>query len=385
MNILFQYFTGGGGALSNIILLLQALSKQYPQDHIDIVCSKTSELNSLANLPNINILQYGGKRHQEVDRVFLGFGGLVRIAKERHSDVIWSLNFGSYVKTTLPQVLSVNNPHQVYPWEVTRYHPKNGLHVAVLRLFFRKSLRVSDGVIVQTPIMGTYVQRIHGAPRHLKIIPKAVENDHDVLPEELPNELQKIMSDGIGKHAFTFLYVSTYSPHKNHKTLVDAFDILMLEEVNVRVVFTLGHDDILSLGGKKARRLLSSGHLVAAGWIKKNHLKSLYDTCNACLMPSVLESLSSAHLEAMQWSKPQIVSDLPYAKDLCGDAAVYAQAENPADWAHKIREFISDENLREGLVAAGHERMKHFPLTWAEAAINTHTFLEEILMVNKCQ
>jgi len=385
MRILFQYFIGGGGALSNIILLLRSFSTQFPQDHIDIVCSRTSGLNSLGTLPNVDILPYGGNKHQEVDRVFIGFGGIGRIAKERGADIIWSLNLGSYVKTTLPHVLSVNNSHQVYPWEVTQYHPDNRLHVAALRWFFRKSLRVSDGVIVQTPIMGKYVQKITGAPKRLKVAPKAVENVQDVLPEKLPNDLQKIMSNGLGKHAFTFLYVSTYTPHKNHKTLVEAFDMLASEGVNVRVVFTVGYDDIFSFGGEKARRLAASGYLVPIGWTKKNHLKSLYDICDACLMPSVLESLSSAHLEAMQWSKPQIVSDLPYAKDLCGEAAVYAQAENPADWAQKIREFISNEKLRERLVTAGHERMKQFPLTWAEAAINVHSFLEEIFMVNKCQ
>lgn len=385
MRILFQYLTGGGGALSNIILLLQALSKQFPQDHIDIVCSKTSGLSSLATLPNIDILPYGGNRHQELDRVFLGFGGLGRIAKERGSDVIWSLNLGSYVKTSIPQILSVHNSHQVYPWKVTQYHPDNRLHVAVLRWFFRKSLRASVGVIVQTPIMGKYVQKISGAPNLYKIAPKAVENNRDVLSDELPDDLQKMFSDGLGRQAFTFLFVATFTPHKNHKTLVETFDILATEGLNVRVVFTLGYEELISFGGEKARRLIGSGHIIPAGWIEKKYLKKLYEACDACLMPSVLESLSSAHLEAMQWSKPQIVSDLPYAKDLCGVAALYAQAEKPADWAQKIREFVLDKKLRENLVTAGHEQMKHFPLTWADAAIHVHTFLEEIFTVRKEQ
>jgi glycosyltransferase involved in cell wall biosynthesis len=339
----------------------------------------SSELQSLADLPNVDVLSYGGWRRQEIDRAILGFGGLGRIAKERHVDIIWSLNLGSYVKTAVPQILSVNNPHQVYPWQVTRYHPDSRLSVAALRWFFRKSLRVSGGVIVQTPIMSEYVRKVTGAPKHIFVLPKAVESTQDVIPAPMPSATQEILGDGFGEDGFTFLYVATYTPHKNHVTLVKAFDLLACKGVNARVVFTIGDSELLSLGGVRARRLIESGHLVPVGWIKKENLKSLYDACDACLMPSVLESLSSAHLEAMQWGKPQMTTDLPYARDLCGKAALYVSAEDPVDWMAKITEFISDAKLRASLVEAGHKRMKLFPGTWAEAARMAHVFLEEII------
>ena len=379
MKILFQYFTGGGGAVTNIIFLLQALSRQFPRDHIDMVCSKSSDLHCLGTLPNVDVLSYGGIRHQEVDRISLGFGGLGRIAKERKADIIWSLNFGSYIKTPFPQVLSVNNSHQVYPWHVTRFHPDNRLHVAALRWFFRKSLRVSDGVIVQTSIMGDYVQKISGAPKRIQVIPKAVENESDFLSKILPSDLKNSLETDQCKQVFTFLFVSAYFPHKNHKIIVEVFDRLASEGIPIRVVVTLRLDELLAIGGEKARRLVNSRHLVPVGWVKKAYLKSLYDACDACLMPSMLESLSSAHLEAMHWGKPQISSDLPFARDLCGDAALYASAEDPVEWVAKIKEFASDATLRMNLVKAGHERMKRFPATWAESALKVHAFLEEIV------
>ena len=62
MKILFQYFTGGGGGLSNIISLLQAISNAYPKDQIDIVCSKYSDFQPLDGLPNVEILPFGRER-----------------------------------------------------------------------------------------------------------------------------------------------------------------------------------------------------------------------------------------------------------------------------------------------------------------------------------
>lgn len=385
MRILFQYFTGGGGALSNIILLLNAISREYPQDNIDIVCSKTSDLHSLASLPNVDVLSYGGNIHKELDRFGLGFSGLTKIAHQRKSDVIWSLNLGAYFRGNIPQVLSVNNPHQVYPWDVTRYHPDRKINVATLRWFFRRTLRASDAVIVQTPIMGDYVSKIYGAPKKIKIVPKAVENVCDFQPQPLPNDLQNLLISRTGDHPFTFLYVSTYYPHKNHKTIVDTFEVLAKDGINARIVLTIKPEELLSFGGEKAKKLLVSGHLVPVGWAKKEYLNALYDACDACLMPSVLESLSSAHLEAMQWGKPQITADMPYARDLCGDAALYAAAEDSFDWVAKIKQFMDDDSLRATLIDAGHARMKEFPKTWADSARSVHVFLEDVIKNHACK
>jgi len=378
LRIMFQYFTGGGGALSNIILLLQAVVREYPGDHLDILCSRSSDLHTLQSLPNVNVISYGGNRHQEIDRVILGLRGLNQLARERHSDVLWSLNLGSYVRTSAPQVLSVNNPHQVYPWEVTRLHPDNFINVAALRWFFRKSLSVSQGVIVQTPIMAEYIRNIGAYKKPIAIVPKAVENSADVKPEFLPVKMQQSLNDGLGRETFTFLYVSTFTPHKNHKLLVEAFLILAKADIKVRAVLTISPDDLVTCGGEKAQRLISSGHLIPIGWAGKSYLKSLYDTCNACLMPSLLESLSSAHLEAMQWSKPQITSDLPYSRDLCGNAAEYVPADNPNAWADSIRMFMNDPIRMADLAEKGHIQMKKFPTTWASAAQQVHGFLERI-------
>ena len=380
MKTLFQYFTGGGGALSNVILLLKAFSKQYPDDQIDIVCSKSSGLSCLDSLLNVNVLPFGAGKYQEVDRLLLGYGGLKRIANQRQSDIIWSLNLGSYIKTDIPHVLSIHNPHQVYPWHVTRCHPDNRLNVLGLRWFFRKSLRVSDGVIVQTPIMGEYVRKITGAPSRIRVVPKAVENSDDMVFKTLSPVIQNMFDSGLGNQAFTFLYVSTYTPHKNHVTLVEAYDVLANKGINTRVAFTLKRDELVSLGGERVNALIDSGHIIPLGWTEKIYLKSLYDACDACLMPSVLESLSSAHLEAMQWGKPQITADLPYSRDLCDDAAVYVAAEEPLAWSDAIEKFMNDSNLREKLVLSGYVRMRLFPKTWDEAAILIHNCLEEMLI-----
>ncbi len=100
-------------------------------------------------------------------------------------------------------------------------------------------------------------------------------------------------------------------------------------------------------------------------------------------MPSVLESLSSAHPEAMEWDRPQIAADLPYARDICGDGAVYASAEDSADWAAKMESFVTDRALRERMAVQGTARMQYFPRTWGDVSRRVRGVLAET--VQGCQ
>ncbi|NTW73064.1 MAG: glycosyltransferase family 4 protein [Eubacteriaceae bacterium] len=383
MNILYQYFSGGGGALSNFIQLLTALSIKYPDDKYYILCSESSQLQSLKKLNNVKIISYGGRFPKEVSRLILGWYDLIRIAKKNKVDILWSLNLGAYTKSNIPQILSVNNPHQVYPWEVTKYHPDNGLTVAAMRWFFRKSLKASDAVIVQTGIMEQYIKKIKYSPHELYIVPKSVENMNDFDFERIPDDIKKIIKSGLGKNAYTFLYVSTYSPHKNHKTLIDVIQLLSNRGIKVRLILTLTVVELEKYYGKKVKNLIDDGYIIPVGWIQKKYLFSLYDNCDACLMPSVLESLSSAHLEAMRWGKPQIVADLPYSRDLCGNAAIYVSAENPDAWVNKISELMSDSELRSRLINNGFEQIKKFPETWKDMAGMVHDIFEQIILNHK--
>ena len=146
MRILFQYFKGGGGGLSNVILLLKAYAHEFPKDELIIVCSDDSELNQLSSFANVTMVGVPSGYFQEWTRLVLAVSGLRKYAKKYKADIVWSLNLGSYVRLPVPILLGLNNPHQVYPWEVTRLHPKSRVSVALLRLFFRLSLRVADAV-----------------------------------------------------------------------------------------------------------------------------------------------------------------------------------------------------------------------------------------------
>jgi glycosyltransferase involved in cell wall biosynthesis len=377
VRITFYYYMGGGGGLSNLTVLLRTMARRHPEDSIEIVTSPSAKFHTLQDIPNIRIRRMRVTGVQEIDRLLVGGKLLPQLLAAGKTDVLWSVNLGPYVRTNVPSVLSVNNAYQVYPWKVSRYHPGSRIRVAMLRWFFRRSLHLADAVIVQTPIMGEAIREIEGAPGRVYVAPKAVEQESDIQREPLPESVARLLEAGLGRGAFTLLYVSTWMPHKNHGTLLRAFSELAQRQISVRLVLTVTEQEILSAGWKGSADLLESGHVVATGWIEKACLRSLYDACDGCLMPSHLESLSSAHLEAMQWGRPQITADLPYARDLCGPAALYVPVDDWKAWAREIERLRTDDRLQGELVTAGYTQMRQYPASWTEAAETVHRVLEE--------
>lgn len=368
MRILFQYFSGGGGGFSNVILLLKSYAREFPQDELIIVCSEDSELNQLSSFPNVTMVGVPWGRFQEWTRLVLGVNGLRKFAKQYKADVVWSLNLGPYLRLPVPNLLGLNNAHQVYPWEVTRFHPKSRLRVAFLRLFFRLSLRVADAVLVQTHLMAGYVKKINTAPKDVFVVPKAVEPGADVQASNLPPELAKKLELAKQRGFRRWLYVSTAMPHKNHRVLLEAFSELARRESSDCLVLSITQEEAIAIGGVDVQALMEAGRLIFTGWVKKEHLRAIYAACDACVMPSLLESLSSTHLEAMEWERPQIVADLPYARDLCGDAAVYVDANDSFAWANAVQMLGVSLSVQQNLIAKGRRKIAEFPEEWGECA-----------------
>jgi glycosyltransferase involved in cell wall biosynthesis len=363
MRILFRNADpGAGGGVSSICKLLEAYCGSFPGDRLTIMCALASPLASLARFANVEIKVLSSGPGREIDRLAWAAHGIHRQLRRETYDLVWCMNIGSYVKTPVPQVLSIHNAYQVYPWSFARHHPGTRLRVAALRWFFRRSLACADAAIVQTDLMREYAKAIPGCPARVAVLPKAVISSRDDAGQPLSSSLSNLVPGAA--RMFTTLYVATCTPHKNHRLLAGMMEICRNVGISARLIVTLDRSQWSRAGGPSAESLARSGHVIPAGWVPKDQLRRLYMGVDCCVMPSLLESLSSAHLEAMQWRKPQIVADLPYARELCGPAALYADPDNAAAWAVQLERLRTDAELRERLVNQGVERVKGFPATW---------------------
>jgi len=366
MRILFRHLDPGkGGAVSSLVKLLEAYACRFPEDHLSIMCTRNSPLANVGRLPNCEVVFVG----QKIPRAFhlLGFADIVvrRLFRERKLDLFWPVNIGLYFSGGPPQVMTMNNPHQVYPPSPDVPHPRSRFHVLLMRWFFRRSLRVSSAVIVQTDLMRQLTQVISGCPELVAVVPKAV-TEPGVKNAPLSQRIASLLAPAAS--AVRLLYVATAIPHKNHKLLASVMQRFRLQGRSIKLVLTIHRAQWLQCAGELGASLVASGHVILLDWVDKDELQALYEACDFSVMPSVAESLSSAHVEAMYWKRPQVVADLPYAHDLCRDAALYADPKKAESWCEQLEKLLADPELQHVLIARGTARIKDFPSSWTEMA-----------------
>ena len=377
LRILYRHLDPGqSGAVSSFVKMIEGYCERFPDDDLTVMCTERSPLAKLGRLSNCHVEIVGKKVPREAYLLGAGDIAVWRLNRIRRFDVFWTVNVGLYTRGQVPQVLMVNNSHQVYPSESSVPHPSIKLRLLLLRQCFRRSLRLSSGVIVQTPLMKQCVRQIRGCPTRVVVLPKAVVAENNSSEHVLSMRVMQHVSkaNAIPK----LLFVATAVPHKNHKILAQMMKSFRQKDSAVRLFVTITRDEWQSLAGNSAVDLVESEHVIPLGWVDKDELGALYEACDACVMPSLLESLSSAHLEAMHWKIPQVVADLPYAHDLCGNSALYADPHDGAAWCRQVERLLGDTSLREQLVKNGAVRLSMVPRSWGEMAVGIREVLSAV-------
>lgn len=68
-------------------------------------------------------------------------------------------------------------------------------------------------------------------------------------------------------------------------------------------------------------------------------------------MPSLYEGFGMPILESLTSGTPVVASDIPVLREAGGEATLYAQPQNAADFAAKIALALTDEQLRQALLS----------------------------------
>ena len=279
-------------------------------------------------------------------------------------DLVWALGNLPVRNPPAPQALLVHNPRLFYPEsyysrELWRYKQKDrliGIHV-------RQNLRFVDQVFCQTQTAARRFRHVfnHG---NVAIMPNAISMD--IQTSQPPGKGHERLA--AHRASFKSIALTRYYAHKNLELIVEAYSRFGKEQLAGTVCFLTIDPSVHPLARRLLRRAADEapGQVLNLGPVPQAQLASLFREMDALLHPSTLESSSASFMEAMRFGIPILASDLDFAHEACGSAALYFEPHSPSGLAAAIDRLRQDSRLGRHLSQEGRRQLASVAMDWPD-------------------
>ncbi len=145
------------------------------------------------------------------------------------------------------------------------------------------------------------------------------------------------------KDLFGILCLSAYYPHKNLESIpYVALELHRLKMGKFKFILTLDEISFKKISSI-SKALGVSEFIENRGYQCVDDLPYLYEEMSMVYSPSKLETFSAVYLESLHANKVLMLNDKKFARDICGEAAIYVNSQNFKEVAVKISEIMRNE------------------------------------------
>jgi len=357
--IAYQLRVAGGLSVGRNVV--SSLSRVAPQHEYLLIMPADVGYESVEKPPRSEC-RYFRRRHGAFGQLWFERFAMPKLVRAWRPDLVWGLgNFG-LSRPGARQAILFHKAHYVYPTEHTRVEaPALRLRNAIAKRRLVRGLPATQLVFCQTQTVARRFREAMNYQGRMAILPNAVSRfAHESAAGPPPAVFERL------RGRFVLLCLSRYYAHKNLEALVDVFRAHGPALRDVAVVLTVGPKD-----HPRVTRFLSTlteagvrDHVFNVGPIDQREIAAYYQASDGLVLPTLLESFSGTYLEAMQFQRPILTSDLDFARDVCGDAAEYFDPHDPASLRDAILRVKNDESRRQALVSAGARRLESHMKDW---------------------
>ena len=272
-------------------------------------------------------------------------------------DVVFTVFGPPYFLASTPHVCGFALPNMIYP--ATPPLQKKSISELILDQVRRAILRRMDHVIVETQTVKSKLNDLLGVKcPALNGVGNAV---NPILVGYVSSNVPRTKPIGLSR----ILVPSAYYRHKNLELLPEicAFLVRKLEGRKFTVSLTIPIDSPGWLAIKERAVELGVDSLIETlGELSLERLAEVYKDCDCVLLPTLREVSTAVYPESFFFNKPLVTSDLEFARELCGDAALYAAANDAEAFADCLIDVLSDPAVSASLVAKGaHQLIAVYP------------------------
>lgn len=295
-------------------------------------------------------------------------------------NIVYSVGAPSYVKFKSKEVLRLTNPWVIGASSLAySSYPITESILKKIKVFVkRRYINNKHFIITQTEAAKK------GIVKNLKLS----ENKIFVIPNvqaSIFNNFKKDEKCNTNSDTLRIFCFAAPYYHKNISIIPEVIlELKKLGNDNFKFITTIpndvsNHETNKFFNQIKKNRL--SGYVKNLGKVKFKDVPETFLNCDLLFLPTLLEVFSVTYLEAMNMGVPIVTTNLSFATEVCGDAALYFEPKNAKDAALRINELILEKKLRVNMVKNGQIRLKEF-LT--EDVIYRHHIdvLEQIIELN---
>ena len=219
---------------------------------------------------------------------------------------------------------------------------------AVLRLGERASVKLPNGTMVVSQALQRHYRQTHGMEAFY--VPNG-----GVLRER--NEPRKILEWGLepGKYV---LFLGRFSPEKGCHLLVEAFEHIEFEHIETDVKLVMAGAASYCDEYSRELRTHASERIRMLNWVSGETLDELLTNAMMFVLPSDLEGLSLALLDAMGAGLCVLTSDVPENREVVDGAGFTFQRGSAADLADRLRFLIANPVVREAVGRRARNRIE---------------------------
>ncbi len=227
-------------------------------------------------------------------------------------------------------------------------------------VFLANLLKVADRIICISDFSRqSFINKLNAEPNKLSVIHISV---HDRWPGVNDDTVQAhLQALGLQAGNYTF-YPANYWPHKNHRTLLRAYQIYQecYPDQALDLVFT----GTLKQEEDKLRQMVTSmglsNRVHFLGYLSDETLEAVWQGCLFLTFPSLYEGFGIPIVEAMAFGKPVLCSTAGSLPEVGGDAVLYFNPLDPLEIADCTIKLTQDVTLRQQLIEKGYEQLKQF-------------------------
>ena len=196
---------------------------------------------------------------------------------------------------------------------------------------------------------------------NISVIHNGVDHLNHIAPDPLAVERA-----GLTNAPYVLALANTQA-HKNIALLMRAFSDPLLASFQLVLVGQSTAADFARAGAT------SPPNAMFVGPVDDASFRGLMERAVCLAFPSSTEGFGLPPLEAMSLGCPTVVAPCGALPEVCGDAALYAPADDAREWVEAVLRLYEDKNLKAQTAALGITQAAKF--TWRSAA---HHLMSEV-------